>query len=215
MLLFKIIKKFIKHPDLLKSNISYSQEGEDLILDSIMNNKKQGFYVDIGAHHPVRFSNTKIFYDRGWNGVNVDLINIDKFNKKRPKDFNICNLVGKNQSNKFYIFDDGALNTFSEEKARECEKAGYKIIEEKLITTKPLREILDECSVKKIDFMSIDVEGHEIEVLESNNWNLYCPDIILIEIHESLENIFNDKIYLFLKDKGYNLLCKTVRTCFF
>src|SRR3989344_293995 len=69
---------------------SYSQQGEDLIIDKLLVGKKKGFYVDVGAHDPVRFSNTKRFYDKGWSGINIDPNPwlIKKFQKQRDRDIN-------------------------------------------------------------------------------------------------------------------------------
>lgn len=70
---------------------SYAQEGEDLLLRRIFEHKHNGFYVDIGAHHPFRFSNTYLLYKRGWRGINVDAMpgSIKLFAKFRPRDVNL------------------------------------------------------------------------------------------------------------------------------
>ena len=70
---------------------SWSQEGEDMILHRIFGGKKSGFYVDVGAHHPKRFSNTYFFYCHGWRGINIDAMpgRMKLFNQWRPKDINL------------------------------------------------------------------------------------------------------------------------------
>lgn len=70
---------------------SYSQEGEDLLLSRIFGDKKDGFYIDVGAHHPFRFSNTYLLYKRGWRGINIDAMpgSMKLFNRFRPRDINI------------------------------------------------------------------------------------------------------------------------------
>ena len=70
---------------------SYSQEGEDMILMRLFENQKMGFYVDVGAHHPKRFSNTYFFYKLGWKGINVDAMpgSMTAFNRIRARDINI------------------------------------------------------------------------------------------------------------------------------
>lgn len=79
---------------------SYSQEGEDMILHRIFERQCKGFYVDIGAHHPFRFSNTYLFYKRGWSGINIDAMpgSMNIFNKFRNRDINleygIGNVIG-------------------------------------------------------------------------------------------------------------------------
>ncbi len=216
MKISKIIKEIIKNRDYFRTNISYSQEGEDLILDNIFAHKNSGFYVDIGAHHPVRLSNTKKFYDKGWNGINVDLVNIDKFNRKRPRDKNICAIVAKDSNQRdFFIFEDMALSTLDKEIAQERISDGKKLIETKKTQTKTLKEILDENSVKEIDFMSIDVEGAEIEILQSNDWNKYLPKIILVEIYGKLEEVMESSAYKLLLELNYHLVAKTSLTSIF
>ncbi|MFA7355121.1 MAG: SAM-dependent methyltransferase, partial [Sulfurimonadaceae bacterium] len=70
---------------------SYSQEGEDMILRRLFEQQPNGFYVDVGAHHPKRFSNTYFFYKKGWRGINIDAMpnSMELFNKIRPRDINI------------------------------------------------------------------------------------------------------------------------------
>lgn len=81
-----------------------------------------------------------------------------------------------------------------------------------VIRTKPLKKILDKYLPKKtiIDFFSIDVEGHDLEVLQSNDWMKYRPKIIVVESAKfSMEKPENDPIYMFLKNKKYTLIAKT------
>lgn len=218
MKIIKIIKKILNCPDFLKSNLSFAQEGEDLILLDLLNNPTSGFYVDVGAFDPVRFSNTKIFYDRGWRGINIEptLDKIKKFNKKRPNDINISCGIAKNQEERvFYRLNEPALNTFNKDNVKKYEAAGYKLIDQKLLPIKPLQMILDDCKVGKISFMSIDVEGLEMEVLASNNWTKYRPKVVLVEVHEKLEDILESEIFKFMKSQNYSLVAKTVRTAFF
>ena len=169
--------------------ISYSQEGEDLILERFFENQNYGFFVDIGAHHPQRFSNTYLLYKKGWRGINIDpmpgIMNL--FNKLRPEDINIEVGISQIESKlKYYIFNDSALNTFSEKEALLKSKINpnkYFIVETKIINTFPLKTILDKFinNNVNIDMMSIDVEGLDLEVLSSNDWSKYRPKLILVE----------------------------------
>ena len=70
---------------------SYSQDGEDMVLRKIFKNQKMGFYVDIGAHHPKRFSNTHLLYKKGWKGINIDATpgSMKLFNQLCPRDTNL------------------------------------------------------------------------------------------------------------------------------
>jgi FkbM family methyltransferase len=168
---------------------SWSQEGEDLILSRYFENKKTtGFFVDVGAHHPLRFSNTYKFYKRGWHGINIDAMpgSMDLFNSLRPRDINIEKAVSDSkQILTYYGFNEPALNGFSKEITKHRDgQANNKIIFTKDIETSTLEEILDEYMPKEvaIDFMSIDVEGLDFSVLRSNDFVKYRPMVILIEI---------------------------------
>jgi FkbM family methyltransferase len=202
---------------------SYSQEGEDMILDRIFADKPHGFYVDVGAHHPKRFSNTYYFYKQGWRGINIDATpgSMRAFNKYRPADTNIEAPVSrKKQTLTFYMFDDPALNGFSQQLSEQRSTNGqaYKIIQTIDLETVTLSEILAKHLPKGqlIDFMSIDVEGLDYDVLLSNDWNRFRPKIILVEIlNRSLEDLFNHEITKLLNSEGYVITSKTMNTVFF
>lgn len=204
-------------------NESYSQEGEDMILSRYFDGQLKGFYIDIGAHHPKRFSNTYIFYKRGWSGINIDAMpgSMSEFNKFRSRDINIESAISLEPSElTFNIFKEPALNTFSNELAqyRESLNLGYEVIKKIKIYTKRLDTILnDKLLINQIiDFMSIDVEGLDLEVLQSNNWDLYKPKIILIEILTSkLSDIEKDPISIYLREKKYHIYAKCVNTVFY
>ncbi|HIB94217.1 MAG TPA: SAM-dependent methyltransferase, partial [Candidatus Lambdaproteobacteria bacterium] len=94
----------------------FSQEGEDVILRRIFEDQKNGFYIDIGAHHPKRFSNTYYFYDRGWEGINIDATpgSMKIFQKFRPRDINLEIAISeKEQQLTYFMFNEPALNSFS------------------------------------------------------------------------------------------------------
>lgn len=200
----------------------YSQEGEDIILSEFFPNKTDGFYVDVGAHHPMRFSNTHMFYKKGWRGINIDAMpgSMKAFERKRPRDINLeIGVSGKEGEMTFYMFDDPALNGFSMEISKDRDKnSNFEIIEERKIKTYPLSKILNKYLPKdqKIDFMSIDVEGLDMMVLESNDWKRYSPRYLLVEcIGDTVEDIMQDNIYRFLSKKGYKIVGKTYRTLIF
>lgn len=202
--------------------ISYSQDKEDIFLTKYFKNKKKGFYIDVGAHHPSRFSNTYLFYKKGWKGINIDATpgSMKLFNILRPLDTNIEIPVSNNNKKiNYYIFDEPALNSFSLKLSKDRDlNTKYKIKKIIKLLPKKLSEILDTYLLKKtkIDFMSIDVEGYEYEVLQSNNWKKYKPEYLLVEVLEyDSVKIHKDKIYKFLKDKKYKLIKTIGRTAIF
>ncbi len=222
MTLKKIILKYT-HLDYFKSYRSYSQEGEDMVLRSFYEGKKgyKGFYIDIGAHHPYRFSNTMYFYKHGWKGINIEpaptAIKLFKIFRYRDITLNI-GISANRQKLKFYCFNEPALNGFSEELSNERnDHSKYKILKTIDIDTYTLAEVLDEyLSAKQaIDFLSIDVEGLDFEVLKSNNWEKYQPQYILVEDKITVNRLEDSEVYVYLNNKGYELVAKTLRTLFF
>jgi FkbM family methyltransferase len=186
---------------------SYSQDFEDLIIDKLLGNKNNGNYIDIGAFNPERMSNTKRFYDKGWRGINVepDYNNYLKFVEKRKEDINlnvgISNLKGEQ---KFFRFTIETLSTFSETEAEKTISQGFELretISSKVTTLEDIfSSYLKEAS---IDFMSVDTEGHDLEVLQSNNWDVYRPKIICVE------NILTSEINYFLENQSYKKVATT------
>jgi FkbM family methyltransferase len=201
---------------------SYSQEGEDMILRRLFEKQHIGFYIDVGAHHPKRFSNTYFFYKKGWNGINIDAMpeSMKPFDKIRSRDINIEKPVSdKKQVLTYYAFNEPALNGFSKELSEERNGKGNNFVEfTKDIETSTLEEILDNHLPinQQIDFLSIDVEGLDFMVLKSNNFDKYKPKVILIEIlGSSLSNIEENEITKFLRDFNYSVYAKAVNTVIF
>ena len=203
-------------------NYSYSQEGEDMVLKRIFENKI-GFYIDVGAHHPKRFSNTYLFYKKGWKGINIDALpgSMKLFNKIRPRDINLeIGVAEAEDVLNYYVFNEPALNTFSEELSNgiidKC-KNQYFIKEVIKVKVKRLDKILDSyLHNNEIDFLNIDVEGLDYDVLKSNNWNKYRPKCVLVEILDSsLHNLNNHPIVNFMKQKDYCIYAKQMNTVFF
>ena len=187
----------------------YSQEGEDILLNRILSPDKAGFFVDIGAHHPIRFSNTYALYRKGWRGINVDATpgSMEMFKKIRPADINIeCAVSTTDDPMKFHLFKESALNTFDPSLAQEYIDSGWAL--ERTVEIKPrsLSSILKEHlpTGKHINLFSIDVEGKELEVLRSNDWHSYCPDLIVLEVLATpFASLHSHPTVSFLADKGY------------
>jgi FkbM family methyltransferase len=206
-------------------NLSFSQEGEDLILASFFGGKSGGFYVDVGAHHPLRFSNTYYFYSRGWEGMNIDAMPgaMAIFDRIRPRDINLEFAVSdERQVLTYYAFQEPAFNTFSKKLADRYEGVyKEKLLFKRDITTYTLAEILDRHLPRgrNIDFISVDVEGLDYQVLTSNDWQKYAPKIVLVEEHDirgrSLAEINELQIALFLRTHGYEVFSRTLNTLIF
>jgi len=205
------------------TQFSWSQEGEDLILNRIFGAQRSGFYVDVGAHHPKRFSNTFLFYKRGWRGINIDATpgSMNAFNKTRPRDINLELGIGEKQGKlDYFVFNEPALNGFSRDLSDERNEAdsAFRIESVIKVDVLPLRQVLDNHlpAGQVIDFMSIDVEGLDFQVLKSNDWNKYRPTYVLAEILcSSLHEIEQSEIGQFMRDQNYVLYAKCMNTVFF
>ena len=199
----------------------YSQEGEDILLSRIFGEQAEGFYVDVGAHHPRRFSNTCFFYKRGWRGINIDALpgSMKVFQKFRPRDINLELAVSeREQVLTYYMFNEPALNGFSKTISEKRQTDEYKITNTIDVLAFPLYVILDKHLPlgQSIDFLSVDVEGLDLQVLESNDWKKYSPKVILVEIlANNLTAIENDPVYNYMVNQGYILFAKLVYTCIF
>jgi FkbM family methyltransferase len=210
-----------------KGRHSYSQEGEDRVLLSLLfklhggKHLNDGFYVDVGAHHPYRFSNTCLFYKQGWHGINIDAMpgSMSAFQKHRHRDINLESGVGqKAEKLKFFVFNEPALNTFDENLAKARCNDVWHITSTMDMAVLPLSEILKKNVPKgqKIDFFSIDVEGADLDVLQSNDWEEYRPLVVLAETFGlSFEDLALDPLAIYLHSLGYVVYSKTVNTSFF
>ncbi len=203
-------------------NQSFSQEGEDRVLNRFFENQKDGFYIEVGAHHPFRFSNTALFYEKGWKGLTIDP-NPDVaklFQQFRSRDRHLQMGVGKqNEPLKFYQFEESALNTFSEEVYSKRIKEGFKLARTLEIPVMSLKNIFEknhEFLPKTIHFMSVDVEGFDEEVLASNDWQKYRPQIVVVEIFaKNIEEVINSNSYKIMKEAGYEFHGRSFWSCFF
>ncbi len=207
----KIISKFAYKK-------SFSQGSMDLILEHIFKNKNNGFYVDVGCQHPIKNNNTYLLYKRGWSGVNIDLdsVNIELFNFFRRNDNNVRSAVSDKIENAklFYYHQKSPINTLDKNISL---KQNAKIEKEIDIQTNTLTNILDNYSIKKIDLLTIDVEGFELKVLKGLNFDKYNPGVIIVEFldleankweipYNNLENVLKSEIYNYLVNKDYKLV---------
>lgn len=200
---------------------SYSQEGEDMLLERFFEHRQTGFYVDVGAHHPRRFSNTYRLYRRGWRGINIDANpgSMKMFERLRPKDINLEAAVSStHQEMTYYVFNEPALNTFKKDLA-ESHGGNYSIIREIKIETIPLWHLLDQHLPPNtgIDLLTVDVEGLDYDVLRSNDWSRYLPEFILVEClgGSTLDHASSDPVAKLLMGQHYSLIAKTMNTVLF
>ena len=193
---------------------SYAMDGEDTAVEIFNKKKDKGFYVDIGAHHPIQRNNTNLLFQKGWEGINIDIneFSIDLFNFLRPDDLNLLTAISDKEGEISFYYQKkfSQLNTTDKKIANEHFQGKFK---ERTVKCRTIQNILDQSKYKnrKIDFLNIDVEGAEMKVLETLNFKLYDPSLICIEIlgyrdlsAEKREiEIKHSKIYKFLENRGY------------
>jgi FkbM family methyltransferase len=195
--------------------ISYAQNFEDVVLARVFNDVPQGFYVDVGANHPEHDSVTRHFSDNGWHGINVepgryyaDLV------KQRPRDINL-NLAISDTAGEA-TFYEGASPGLAGLTPTVPDSMKWIVGEraESTVKTLPLETVLEQHAVGiTIDFLSVDVEGHEAAVLSSNDWSRHRPRVVVVEAtepgsrtpaHESWEPILLNADYIFAYFDGLN-----------
>ena len=198
------------------SKNSYSGGAIDLIIDYYFKNQKKGIYIDVGAFHPFNGSNTYKLFKRGWEGINIDLDpqTIDIFNHFRPNDENICMAVSERVDEKklYFHHNRSAINTLEE-------RLGHRAKEIIKIKTTSLNNILENSIFKSfdIDFLSIDVEGHELDVIKGIDLERYPVKIIVIEhqdpnmkkvefYNQNIERTIQSNIYKYMISKNYILI---------
>lgn len=203
--------------------ITFSQEGEDLVLARLFDDRRRGFYVDVGAHHPTRFSNTYRFYLQGWRGINLDPAAdfARQFAHRRPRDVNLNWAVGTPAGERtFFEFNEPALNTFDPHLAAERDGLrDYRIVRRRTVPVRPLADVLRDHLPpgERITFLTVDAEGLDLQVLMSNDWTAYRPEAVVAEftVGVTVDNLLNCPVASFLASVGYTALSKLVRSAVF
>ena len=197
---------------------SFSQEGEDRLLGRMLETKRLGFYVDVGAHHPIRFSNTYMFYLRGWRGINIDAMpgSMRPFRYLRPRDINIeCGVARSESTLAYHVFKEGALNTFDQTIAESYRTHGLERLRIENVRCRPLADLLADHCDQPIDFMSIDVEGLEMAVFESNDWKRFRPRVCVFENLDHKTPLPETAAHHFLARQDYEFAAKTFNSVFY
>jgi FkbM family methyltransferase len=189
-----------------KALTTYAQHDEDLILLALLHDVTKGFYVDVGANYPVIDSVTKLFYDKGWIGINIEPIKslAEQLKEARPKDINLQLGAGASKGSAVLreYTDVSGHSTFDTAQKHQHDKTMAHVDYE--VEILPLKQILADNDVKHIDFMKIDVEGFEYEVVAGNDWERYRPQVVCIEanhVSKDWRKILHQYAYkLFISD---------------
>jgi len=199
--------------------LSYSQSGEDAIMFNFFSEKISkgipGFYLDVGAFHPVKISNTCLFHKLGWKGINIDARpgSMEIFKKIRINDINVEMAISNKKTvlTYFEVINYPEMNSFSQDFIDKM-KLNDEVVKKSSIESYRLDEVLSKYLPENtiIDFFSLDVEGLELEVLQSNNWDIFRPRLLAVEIHISeIEKLINGSVYKFLQANNYAMVAKT------
>jgi len=168
--------------------ISYAQNAEDVVLSRTFAAVENGFYVDIGAADPRADSVTKLFYDRGWHGINVETQRnfFQALQRARPRDINL-NLAVSDTTGSLAFYEVPARpgrSTLTSRLAEFYRTAGYEI-EEGVVQVVTLRDVCAQHAPSRFEFLKIDVEGHEEAVLRGGDWDAFRPAVVVIEATDS------------------------------
>jgi len=219
-----MLESFLRYLNLCRrkykyKKISYSLNAVDLIIDYIFKNKNNGFYLDVGCQHPISNNNTYLLFKRGWSGFNIDLDkkNIDLFNTARPNDINLNLAISSDVAEKklYFYHDKSPINTLNKV-VSDFQTAIVKEI--KTIKTTTLDITLQSLKLNnKIDYMNLDVEGHEMEIFKAFDLPLYKPSVISVEFldldmkylefkNNDLQRIVNSDLYKHLLNNNYHFV---------
>ena len=193
-------------------SISWSQAGEDLSIMPILGKIPNGRYLDVGAHHPSRFSVTRHLFQSGWSGVNVDA-NIDlinAFRKYRPLDISINYCVGSLVRYEIAIFKETAISTVNAEWESRFKLEKNELLEKRSVPGVSLRTLIEKYfAAGTLDFLNIDIEGADLDALKSAqfqelDFNLW-PKWVMVEANSPLENALRTPSLEFLTEFGYQV----------
>ena len=228
---FKSLKKFYYFYNIYIRNFKFlkksAQFGEDEYILSLFEKNFKGIFLDIGCYHPTRHNNTYLMYKNGWSGINIDLnpLTIELFNFMRPRDINInIGISDTEDEKKLYFIDElNTQNTLNENQLNFLKDhhniKDHEIIEKK-IRTKSIVTILKQHQLFHIDFMNLDIEGHELRVLKTIDFEkikikYLCVEMIehnkkSVENNEKVKNLLIQNNYKLVKNFNYNYIYKKI-----
>lgn len=189
--------------------LAYAQEGEDLILSRIFESQDDGFYVDVRAFHPTRYSNTYWAYRRGWRGLAIDAAPGFRwrYSQRRPGDLAVEVAVTETYgSHELHVFDEPALNTLKVERAEQLIAEGTSTGRAISVLGMPIADILTSFvpAGTRIDLMSIDIEGSEAVVLRGIDWEQFKPRVLVVEVLDTvLESLKDWSEHDYLVSQGF------------
>jgi FkbM family methyltransferase len=214
----RILSAFVRRPVKLAPSdwtfvkFYFGQYGEDAVFLAFWDWKKRktGYYVDVGAYHPIDLSNTNVLYRHGWRGLTIDPNPkmAPLFARHRPDGTHVVCAVGEKESTAtYYSFKQANYNTLTDSDADlppHLIKEGQ-AFEKMTVPVRPLAAILREHGPRdgKIDLLNVDCEGMDAVVLGSNDWTRFRPEFIMVEDPSPQEDSASAHL---LKEQGYQLI---------
>tara|TARA_A100001015_G_scaffold114816_1_gene127487 strand:- start:509 stop:1240 length:732 start_codon:yes stop_codon:yes gene_type:complete len=226
---FKILKKLYFFYNIYIRNFKFlkngTQFGEDKYIIELFDENFKGKFLDIGCYHPTRHNNTYSMYKSGWSGMNIDLnpLTIELFDFMRPRDININSGVSDTEiEKKLYFIDELNTQNTLDKNQLNFLKNHHNIKEseifEKKIKTRNLNNILDDHKFYNIDFMNLDIEGHELKVLGTLDFDKINIRYLCIEMiehnkesvmnNEKIKNLLSQNNFKLIKNFDFNFIYK-------
>ena len=189
--------------------LTYSQTGEDRIIMDLLAGVYNGFYVEVGSNDPTHYSNTFAFYCKGWRGITIDANDrlVQRHRQLRKRDIAVCAAISNVEEEVMFVeYDMHELSTIDRQTVAVLERNENKVKSETKLCTVTLTSILQEHLPEgvAIDLLSIDVEGHDFNVLLSIDLSIYRPKVVVIEMHDfRFETYYANAIYQHLTHQDY------------
>lgn len=199
----------MSNPDQRFGGVTHAQHGDDIVIRCIFDNLgiDNPSYLDIGAHHPTHISNTKLFYDAGSSGINVEAnpYLFQKFMVERPRDINLNFGVGKEAGFlNFYMVDEySGRNSFDYETvaAFVADYPEFSIRDIRELPVMTVAQVLQNRTIP--DFLTIDVEGLDYDILKSIDFERYPFKVICVEVGGSDRINYADAVSSLLEENNY------------
>ena len=194
-----------------KPNFHYGEFAEDIFINRVFKNLKSGFYIDIGAYHPFKGSLTFLLFQKGWRGLNIDLSedSIELFKIARPNDLNVhCAITNFNGETIYY--QNSEINQQNSLIKRNNHQKEIKV------NAFTLNDLLKKKNVTQCDYLNIDTEGNEIDIIQSINFDVIKPQLISVEDNSfDLHSENKKKIINLMNEKNYQIINIIGVTMFF
>lgn len=209
-----LLKDFDVDPRRRGVSASFSQGGEDLLVLKILEGRgvKNFSYLDIGANHPYHLNNTALMYILGGRGINIEPnpVQADLIRRARPRDITLnIGAAAENGEMDFFVMSQSVSCTFDRQEAEKLEQNDGNQIKRVLpISVRKVAEILTEYDFHP-HFISVDVEGMDLEILKSIDWNATRPVAVCVETLDYFTQCRRPEIVDFMRECGYRIHADT------